>query len=410
MRIPASALFFNHLVTRAVAILAVALLGAVSSAAVADTWPSKPIRAIIPFGPGSAVDVVPRIVFEQMSQQLGQGIVVENRGGAGGTIGSALVAKADPDGYTILVHSSAHTITPSIYPNLSFSTEKDFVTVGAIGSVPNIMIIAPSRGFKTVKDYVAWAKGNPDKANFATLGIGSAVHLSAERFRVSAGYDAVHIPFKGGAEALTEIIAGRVDYYFCPIATALPHVRDGKLMALAVSSPQRATALPDVPTTLESGYPDSDYTFWMGVFMPAKTPPEIVAKFHSELRKALEAPAVKAKLATLGVEAMPLSSAEFDAQVKKEFVTYTSFAKAAGLDLAEHGSGTGHVAVAQHTVVGLVDVDTLGHAPANVARDMQAAAELEVVEKLNERVFTVKWDAIQTCIGHQPSPVQSRAP
>ena len=157
------------------------------------------------------------------------------------------------------------------------------------------------------------------------------MHLSAERFRVSAGYDAVHIPFKGGAEALTEIIAGRVDYYFCPIATALPHVRDGKLMALAVSSPQRATALPDVPTTLESGYPDSDYTFWMGVFMPAKTPPEIVAKFHSELRKALEAPAVKAKLATLGVEAMPLSSAEFDAQVKKEFVTYTSFAKAAGL-------------------------------------------------------------------------------
>ena len=312
-------------------LLAVALLGAVSSAAVADTWPSKPIRAIIPFGPGSAVDVVPRIVFEQMSQQLGQGIVVENRGGAGGTIGSALVAKADPDGYTILVHSSAHTITPSIYPNLSFSTEKDFVTVGAIGSVPNIMIIAPSRGFKTVKDYVAWAKGNPDKASFATLGIGSAVHLSAERFRVSAGYDAVHIPFKGGAEALTEIIAGRVDYYFCPIATALPHVRDGKLMALAVSSPQRATALPDVPTTLESGYPDSDYTFWMGVFMPAKTPPEIVAKFHSELRKALEAPAVKAKLATLGVEAMPLSSAEFDAQVKKEFVTYTSFAKAAGL-------------------------------------------------------------------------------
>ena len=157
------------------------------------------------------------------------------------------------------------------------------------------------------------------------------MHLSAERFRVSAGYDAVHIPFKGGAEALTEIIAGRVDYYFCPIATALPHVRDGKLMALAVSSPQRATALPDVSTTLESGYPDSDYTFWMGVFMPAKTPPEIVAKFHSELRKALEAPAVKAKLATLGVEAMPLSSAEFDAQVKKEFVTYTSFAKAAGL-------------------------------------------------------------------------------
>jgi tripartite-type tricarboxylate transporter receptor subunit TctC len=161
--------------------------------------------------------------------------------------------------------------------------------------------------------------------------VGSATHLSAERFRLSAGYEGVHIPYKGGAEALTEIISGRVDYYFCPIATALPHVKDGKLMALAVSSPKRATALPDVPTTLESGYPDSDYTFWMGVFMPAKTPPEIVAKFHNELRKALEAPAVKEKLATLGVEAMPLTSAEFDAQVKKEIVVYATFAKAAGL-------------------------------------------------------------------------------
>jgi tripartite-type tricarboxylate transporter receptor subunit TctC len=316
---------------RRISLLALALTAAVSTSAMADTWPSKPIRAIIPFGPGSAVDVVPRIVFEQMSQQLGQGIVVENRGGAGGTIGSAVVAKAEPDGYTILVHSSAHTITPSIYPNLSYSTVNDFVTVGAIGSVPNVMIIAPSRNLKTVKDYVSWAKTNPDKANFASVGVGSAVHLSAERFRLSAGYEAVHIPFKGGAEALTEIISGRVDYYFCPIATALPHVKDGKLLALAVSSPKRATALADVPTTLESGFADSDYTFWMGIFMPAKTPPAVVAKFHTELRKALEAPAVKEKLRTLGVEPMPLTAAEFDAQVKKEFVTYTSFAKAAGL-------------------------------------------------------------------------------
>jgi tripartite-type tricarboxylate transporter receptor subunit TctC len=316
---------------RRISLIALALTAAVSTSALADTWPSKPIRAIIPFGPGSAVDVVPRIVFEQLSQQLGQGIVVENRGGAGGTIGSGLVAKADPDGYTILVHSSAHTITPSIYPNLSYSTANDFVTVGAIGSVPNVMIIAPSRGFKTIKDYVGWAKANPEKVNFASVGVGSAVHLSAERFRLSAGYEGVHIPYKGGAEALTEIISGRVDYYFCPIATALPHVKDGKLTALAVSSPKRASALPDVPTTLESGYPDSDYTFWMGVFMPAKTSPEIVAKFHTELRKALESPAVKEKLATLGVEAMPLTSAEFDAQVKKEIVVYATFAKAAGL-------------------------------------------------------------------------------
>jgi tripartite-type tricarboxylate transporter receptor subunit TctC len=307
------------------------VLAGMCTGASAENWPTRPIRAIIPFGPGSAVDVVPRIVFEQLSSQLGQSIVVENRGGAGGTIGTGAVAKAEPDGYTILVHSSTHTITPSIYPSLSYDVARDFVTVGAIGSVPNVMIIAPSKGMKTVQDYVAWAKANPNASNFASVGVGSAVHLSAERFRLSAGYDAVHIPFKGGAEAITEIIAGRVDYYFCPIATALPHIRDGRLVGLAVSSPQRASALPDIPTTLESGYPDSDYTFWMGVFMPARTPPEVVAKFHTELQKALQAPAVKQKLVTLGVEAMPLTAAEFDAQVKKEITVYATFAKAAGL-------------------------------------------------------------------------------
>jgi tripartite-type tricarboxylate transporter receptor subunit TctC len=297
----------------------------------AETWPSRPIHAVIPFGPGSAVDVVPRIVFEQMSSQLGQTIVVENRAGAGGTIGSAAVARAEPDGYTMLVHSSAHSITPALYPKLSYDVGRDFAAVGAIGSVPNVMIIAPSKGYKTVQQYVDAARANPSMSTFATLGVGSAVHMSAERSRLSAKFDAVNVPFKGGADALTEVIAGRVDFYFCPIATAMPHVKEGRLLGLAVSSPQRARALPDIPTTLESGYPDSDYTFWMGIFMPAKTPPEIVARMHDELEKALQAPGVKQKLATLGVEPMPLTAAEFDAQVKKEIGTYAVFAKAAGM-------------------------------------------------------------------------------
>lgn len=312
-------------------LLATAVLIAALTSADAETWPSRPIRAVIPFGPGSAVDVVPRIVFEQMSKQLGQPIVVENRAGAGGTLGSAAVAKADADGYTMLVHSSAHTITPALYPNLSYSVERDFVTVGAIGSVPNVMIMSPSKGFKTVQEYVAASKAKPNSATYASLGVGSAVQMSAERFRMSAGFDAVMVPFKGGAEGITEVMAGRVDFYFCPIATALPQVKEGRLLGLAVSSPQRAAALPEIPTTLESGYPDSDYTFWMGIFMPAKTPPEIVAKFHEEMKKALEAPAVKEKLATLGVEPMPLTSAQFDAQVRKEIGTYSVFAKAAGM-------------------------------------------------------------------------------
>ena len=311
--------------------VASALFAVLMANASAETWPSRPIHAIIPFGPGSAVDVVPRIVFEQMSSQLGQSIVVENRAGAGGTLGSAMVAKAEPDGYTMLVHSSAHTITPSLYSKLSYDIARDFVTVGAIGSVPNVMIIAPSKGFKTVQDYVAAAKANPNMATYASLGVGSAVHMSAERFRVSAGFQAVNVPFKGGADALTEIIAGRVDFYFCPIATSMPLIKEGRLAGLAVSSPVRASSLPDIPTTLESGYPDSDYTFWMGIFMPGKTPPEIVAKMHQELVKALAAPAVKERLAQLGVEPMPLTAAQFDAQVKQEIGTYAVFAKAAGL-------------------------------------------------------------------------------
>ncbi len=217
----------------------------------ADAWPDRPIRAVIPFGAGSATDVIPRIVFERMAGQLGQPIVVENRGGAGGTIGAGLVAKAKPDGYTLLTNSSAHTIASSIYSNLNYHPANDFAAVGSMGNVPNVLIISPSKGIKTIRDFVAKAKAKPGSFNFASVGVGSAVHLSAERFRVSAGYEAVHIPFKGGSEALTEVIAGRVDYYFCPIATALPHIRDGRLLALAVSSPMRAASLPDVPTTLE---------------------------------------------------------------------------------------------------------------------------------------------------------------
>jgi len=312
-------------------IIGLTILLGTGAGALADSYPSKPIRAIIPFGAGSATDIIPRIVFDQLASQLGQAIIVENRGGAGGTIGAAAVAKADPDGYTLLVNSSAHTITPAIYPNLTYDVARDFAAVGAIGSVPNVLIISPEKGLKTLPAFVAAAKAKPGAFNFASVGVGSAVHLSAERFRISAGYEAQHIPFKGGAEALTEVIAGRVEYYFCPIATALPHIRDGKLLGLAVSSPKRASALPDVPTTLEAGFADSDYTFWIGVFAPAKTPKEIVDRLNRELAAAVAAPAVREKLSVLGVELMPMTPAEFDAHVKGEIVRYATFAKAAGL-------------------------------------------------------------------------------
>ncbi len=295
----------------------------------AEVWPERPIRTVIPFGAGSATDVIPRIVFERMASQLGQPIVVENRGGAGGTIGATMVAKAKPDGYTLLTNSSAHTIASSIYSNLSYHPANDFAAVGSMGNVPNVLIISPSKGIKTLSDFVAKAKAKPGSFNFASVGVGSAVHLSAERFRVSAGYEAVHVPYKGGAEALTEVIAGRIDYYFCPIATALPHIRDGRLLALAVSSPARAASLPNVPTTLESGFPDSDYTFWIGTFAPRGTAPEIVQRLYREMQIAMKEPTVAERLAQLGVEAMPLTSSEFGGLVAKEVTTYAEFVRRA---------------------------------------------------------------------------------
>lgn len=316
--------------TSLVAVAAVALAVAPAGVKAAD-YPTKPIRAVIPFGPGSATDIVPRIVFDQVGKDLGQQIVVENRGGAGGTIGEAQVAKSDPDGYTLLATSSAHTIAPALYSKLSYDTKRDFVAVGAIGSVPNVLIIAPSKGIKTLKDFVAKAKSKPNALSFASLGVGSAVHMSAERFRLSAGYQAVNVPFKGGAEALSEVIAGRVDYYFCPIATALPFIKDGKLLALAVSSKTRAAALPDVPTTLEAGYANSDYTFWIGVFAPAKTPKPIVDTLNAALVKSVKTPSIVAKLDAIGIQTATLTPAQFTAQVDGELTTYAAFAKSAGM-------------------------------------------------------------------------------
>ena len=307
-----------------------ALLFGWGGKAVAQTWPSKPIHAIIAFAAGSATDIIPRVVFEPLSAQLGQPIVVENRGGGGTTIAAAMVAKAEPDGYTLLATSSAHTLVPTVYPNASYDTAADFVAVVTLGTSPNVLVVSPSKGFKTAQVLVAAAKARPGSFNFASAGVGSATHLSAERFRMAAGFDAVHIPFRGGAEALSEVLSGRAEFYFCPLGTALQQIRDGKLLALAVSGPKRAALLPDVPSVLEL-FPNSDYPFWIGVFMPAKTPRDIIENFHREALKTMQSPNVKERLETLGMEPMALTPAEFDAQVRAEIGTTGALAKAAGL-------------------------------------------------------------------------------
>jgi tripartite-type tricarboxylate transporter receptor subunit TctC len=297
----------------------------------AQAWPSKPFRVIIPFTAGSTVDIVSRIVFEPLSQQLGQSIIVENRGGAGGTIGAAIVARADPDGYTWLAHSSAHSATPAIYPNAPYDTVKDFVAVAAMGSSPNIVVLSPDKGIKTLKDLVAAAKQKNGQMTYGTAGVGSSTHFTTERFRFSAGFDGVMVPFRGMPEVLTEVMTGRVDFCFSTIATALPFIRDGKLLALAVSTPKRSATLPDVPTTLELGYANSDYTFWNGLFLPAKTPREIVEKLNQEAQKAASSAAVREKLSQQGIDAMPITATQFDAQIKREVEDSIALVKAAGI-------------------------------------------------------------------------------
>jgi tripartite-type tricarboxylate transporter receptor subunit TctC len=312
-------------------ILLVAALAAAQSAAHAQAWPAKPLRAIVPVGAGSSTDIVHRLVLEQLAAGLGQPIVVENRTGAGGTIGSAAVAKAEPDGYTLLANGSAHTIAPALYKSLPYDAARDFVPVVPIGSSPSVLVVSPSKGIATAQTLVAAAKARPGALNFSSVGIGTATHLSAERFVSSAGINAVHIPFKGGAEAMLDVIAGRVDFFFGPVALVLPHIRDGKLAGLAVNGHKRSATLPDVPTLQEAGFRDAEYPIWFGLFAPARTPSAVVDKLNHETLRALRSPALRDKLSGLGVEAMAMTPQEFKAHVEKEIALNATLAKQAGL-------------------------------------------------------------------------------
>ena len=256
--------------------------------ALAQSWPSKRVQVIVPFTAGSSTDIIARTVTQRLSEVLGQPFVVENRPGAGGTIGMAVVAKADPDGHTILVHSSSYTITPSTYPNTPYDTLRDLVGITPLALVPNVLVISPAKRIQTVQDLVRAAKAKPGAMNYASAGVGTATQLNGERFRLGAVIDVVHVPFKGTPEALTEVIAGRVDYYFCPVNAVLPLVAEKRLLALAVGSTKRSAALPDVLTTVEAGVPNSDYNFWVGMAVPSKTPRNIVNRLHQETAKTLK--------------------------------------------------------------------------------------------------------------------------
>jgi tripartite-type tricarboxylate transporter receptor subunit TctC len=312
--------------------IAVLLLLAVAGGASAQ-YPDKPIRFIVPFTAGSGTDIVARTVAESMSKALKQPIVIENRPGAGGTLGAAQVAKSSPDGYTLLVHSAGHVANAAIYPSLSYDTLKDFAGVTPLASLPNVLIVSPSKGYKSVQDLVAKAQAHPGTLNYGSAGNGSATHMNAEIFRISAKFDAQHIPYKGTPEAMTETATGRLDYFFAPLSSALPLIKDGRLQALAIGTAQRSPLLPDVPTTLEAGYKQSDYVFWVALLAPSGTPRAIVDRLNEEALKALASPEVREKLTVLGAEPMPMAPAAFDAFLKAETARMAQVVKAAGIQL-----------------------------------------------------------------------------
>ena len=310
---------------------AFALAAVAPTFAQAQTWPAKPLRVVVPFTAASATDTIARIVAERLAVQFGQTLVVENRPGAGGTIGVGVVAKAEPDGYTILVHSSSFTVTPTTYPNTPYNTLRDFSGITPLANLPNVLVIAPSRNLRSVKELVAAAKAKPGTMTYASAGAGSATQLNAERFRLGAGFEGVHVPYKGTPEALTEILTGRVDFYFCPVISVLQFIRDGRLLALAAGSSKRSNALPEVPTTLEAGIPNSDYNFYVGMMLPSKTPRAVVDALYRNVVTALQTPDTKERMAKLGAEAMLMTPAEFDAYIRKEIASNATLVKAAGI-------------------------------------------------------------------------------
>ncbi|HEY2183824.1 MAG TPA: tripartite tricarboxylate transporter substrate binding protein [Xanthobacteraceae bacterium] len=313
------------------AIAALLLMPALTSIAFAQQWPTRPIHAIVPLSAGSSLDIIARAVFEQVSASLGQSIIVENRPGAGNTIAMTTVARAEPDGYTILVNSSTHTLVPVTYANLPFDTLRDLVPIIPVGNVPLVLMVSASKGYKDVAGFVSAARAKGRNVNYVSGGAGSSTHFAGEAFRLAAGFEAVHIPQRGAPEALTEVLAARADYYFSPLPAALPFLQDGKLQALAVSTSRRSTLLPNAPTLRELGYPEAEYNFWIALFAPSKTPQPIVEKLRQEIARALHNPAMQERLGKFGVDSLPLDLPEFEKLLENEVTLNARLAKAVGL-------------------------------------------------------------------------------
>jgi tripartite-type tricarboxylate transporter receptor subunit TctC len=311
-------------------ILAIAL-ALCAGAVFAQAFPNKPVRLIISFTPGSSTDIIGRAVAAKLQEMWGQPVVAENRPGAGGTVGSEFVLRSDPDGYTLLANSSAHAANPGIYKDMRYDTMRDFVNLALLGGGPNVLLVSPESGWKTVKDFVDAAKKNPGKLNFSSAGIGSGTHFNLVKLMIATGIEVQHIPYKGTPEAIADTIANRVCCYWAPLNAALPHVNGGKATALAVSSAQRSPLLPNVPSVAEQGYAGFDYTLWVGLWGPAKMPPDVAAKINKDVNAALASPDLRERLTKLGTVPGNLTIPQFTEFVKKEIEDTKKILDAAGI-------------------------------------------------------------------------------
>jgi tripartite-type tricarboxylate transporter receptor subunit TctC len=296
-----------------------------------EPFPSHAVRVIVPFTPGSVTDITARSVSDKLAEAFGQPVIVENRPGAGGTIGTAVVAKSAPDGYTLAVVSAGHAVNPVIYEKLPYDTARDFAGVIPLANFPSVLFVTPALGVKSAKEFIALAKAKPGELNYSSAGIGSASHVNAEKFLAVTGIKAVHIPLKGAPEMISETLAGRTQFGFMGVAPALPAIREGRLVGLAVSSDKRSPTLPEVPTVAEAGVPGAEFDFWIGVLAPGQTPRPIVHKLHDDIERALKAPDVRDRHAKLGAEPMPMSPEQFDAYMGEQLVSLGGLLKAAGV-------------------------------------------------------------------------------
>ena len=315
---------------RSLLAFAALLFAAVAGAQTAGAeYPSKTIKIVVPFTAGSATDIMARVVGERLSASTGQAVVVENRPGAGGTLGSAQVARSEPDGYTLLVVSTGHVVNPTLYPGLGYDTVGDFAGVSPLAALPSVLVVGAGSPIKSVAELIAAAKDKPGQLNYASAGVGSATHVNAEKFRSAAGIQVTHIPFKGTPETIVETSSGRVDFMFTPVLASIPSIRDNRMRALAVSTAKRSSALPDVPTVAEASIPGFVFDFWIGLLAPAKTPRAVVNKLNAEIGRILAQPEIKERMAKLGAESMPMKPEQFDAYIKEEFMTLSAVMKAA---------------------------------------------------------------------------------